>query len=373
MEKKLNTSLISDRMLQLGLSQTELAEHLDVTKTAISSWLKPEKFPRPRHLLKLAELLKLSFDEIVLKAPDLQPAVAFRKSGNHKIQDSHREHFFYTSRLLSRLVPYLPFDDLSAPATLKDPKVDYDYIQKAAKAVRQEVGKEQIKFEDLLTIFDRLQAIVIPVLWGKEHYKNAIHVFLPESQTTWIFINLDTRIFDFNFWLAHELGHAKAPQLIEQEGEDFADRFAGALLFSSKLASQAYNKLKSCEQWNQIKLIQELAVEHTISPITIYKEVQAYAQHHSLETLDLERGRLIFKTTTQFNQKFQLLSETLFKADRPEPKEYLRASKTQFKTCFFDCLAAYIKEHDDDSSKFIANILDIPLTDAHSLLQGLRG
>lgn len=373
MEKKLNTSLINDRMLQLGLSQTELAEQLDVTKTAISSWLKPEKFPRPRHLLKLAELLKLSFEEIVLKAVDLQPAVAFRKSSNHKIQDSHREHFFYISRLLSRLVPYLPFDNLSAPATLKDPKVDYDYIQKAAKAVRQEVGKEQIKFEDLLTIFDKLQAVVIPVLWGKEHYKNATHVFLPESQTTWIFINLDTKVFDFKFWLAHELGHAKAPQLVEQEGEDFADRFAGALLFSSELAALAYSKLKSVDQWAQIKVIQELAIKHTISPITIYKEVQAYAQNQSLETLDLEKDKLIFKTTTQFNQKQKLLSETIFKTDHPEPKEYLKLSKTHFKTGFFDSLAAYIKEHGDESSKFIANILDIPLTDAHSLQQELGG
>ncbi len=67
MEKQLNTSLIHERMLQLGLSQTELAEKLEVTKTAISSCLKPEKHPRPRHLLKFAELLKLSFDEIVLK------------------------------------------------------------------------------------------------------------------------------------------------------------------------------------------------------------------------------------------------------------------------------------------------------------------
>ncbi len=365
MEKKLNTSLINDRMLQLGLSQTDLAEQLDVTKTAISSWLKPEKFPRPRHLLKLAELLKLSFDDIVLKIVEAQPTVAFRKSGNHKIQDSHREHFFYISRLLSRLVPYLPFDTLSAPATLKEPKVEYEYIQKAAKAVRAEVGKEQISFEDLLGIFDKLQAVIIPVLWGKEHYKNATHVFLAESQTTWIFINLDTKVFDFKFWLAHELGHAKAPQLMEQEGEDFADRFAGALLFPLEIASAAYDKLHPLNTWDQIKLIQEMAVEHVISPITIYKEVQAYAQHKLLDTLDLEKDKLIFKTTTQFNQKYTLLSETIFKTDRPEPKVYLQTTKQQFRTSFFDCLAAYIKEHSDESCKFNANILDINRADAH--------
>ncbi len=373
MEKKLNTSLINERMLQLGLSQKDLADKLDVTKTAISSWLKPEKFPRPRHLLKLADLLKLSFDEIVLNIVETQPSVAFRKSGNHKIQDSHREDFFYISRLLSRLVPYLPFDTLSAPATLKEPKVEYEYIQKAAKAVRAEVGKEQINFEDLLGIFEKLQAVIVPVLWGKEHYKNATHVFLTESQTTWIFINLDTKVFDFKFWLAHELGHAKAPQLIEQDGEDFADQFAGALLFPMEMASAVYTKISTLNTWDQIKVIQDLALKHVISPITIYKEVQAYAQYKSLDTLDLEKDKLIFKTTTKFNQNYPLLSETIFKTKCPEPKVYLQTIKQIFKTQFFECLASYIKDHSDDSSKFIANILNLPLADAHSLQLELEG
>ncbi len=260
--------------------------------------------------------------------------------------------------------PIFPFDDLSAPATLKAPRVDYNYIQKAARAVRQEIGKDQIQIEDLLAIFGKLQAIIIPVLWGREHYKNATHVFLPESQTTWIFINLDTNILDFKFWLAHELGHAKSPQLVEQEGGNFADRFAGALLFSSDLSAEAYRRLKPLEYRDQIKFTQEIAAQNGISPITIYKEGKAYAQHHSLETLDLERNRLIYKTSTLFNKKYELVSESLFKTDCLEPKEYIDVSKTKFKTCFFEFLAAYLKEHHDDSSKFVANILDIPLTDA---------
>lgn len=372
MEKKLNTTLINDKMLGLGLSQTDLAEQLGVTKAAISSWLKPEKFPRPRHLLKLAEMLNLDYSEIVLKPALSQPAVAFRKSGNYKIQETHREQFFHVSRLLNRLVPYLPFDSLSAPAILKEPLLDYDYIQRAAKAVRDEIGKDIIEIEDFVGLFYRLQAVLIPVLWGEKHYKNGTHVFLPDTQSTWIFINLDTKILDFKFWLAHELAHAKAPQLLEQDGESFADQFAGALLFPSELAAIAYEDLtQKTKKSAKIAHIQKLAEKYTISPITIYKEIQSYARWTSKDVFDLESDSLIYKSTTEFNKKHKLLSQILFTNERPEPKEYIQVAKAKFKTCFFDCLSKYLKTHEDEPAKFIASILDIPLADAFSLKQEL--
>lgn len=56
--------------------------------------------------------------------------------------------------------------------------------------------------------------------------------FLPESDTTWVYLNLDTNVHDLKFWMAHELGHCLSPSLTGTEvAEDFADAFAGALLF----------------------------------------------------------------------------------------------------------------------------------------------
>ena len=43
-----------------------------------------------------------------------------------------------------------------------------------------------------------------------------------------VLINLDTHAHDFKFWMAHELGHAKAPDLRGDDAENFADMFAGA-------------------------------------------------------------------------------------------------------------------------------------------------
>ena len=36
-------------------------------------------------------------------------------------------------------MPYLPFDNLSLPPSLKEPKLDYEYVQDAARAVRKEI------------------------------------------------------------------------------------------------------------------------------------------------------------------------------------------------------------------------------------------
>ena len=54
-------------------------------------------------------------------------------------------------------------------------------------------------------------------------------------------LNLDTHLEDFKFWMAHELAHVFTPELAgKDDGEDFADAFAGALLFPQELAHHAY-------------------------------------------------------------------------------------------------------------------------------------
>jgi Zn-dependent peptidase ImmA (M78 family) len=194
-------------------------------------------------------------------------------------------------------------------------------------------------------------------------------VYLPESSTTWIFVNLDTKVFDFKFWLAHELGHAKAPQLIEQEGEDFADAFAGALLFPETEAAKAYEKLSNINDgWQRFKAVCKIAEAFMISPITIYLQIDSYSKQHSLDSLDLEN--YVYKGSTEFAKRYQLLSHHLFGTDQPNAQTYLKFAQEHIKTCFFDCLAAYLKT-EQAPVKFVANILDVSLEDAHSLYREL--
>lgn len=63
---------------------------------------------------------------------------------------------------------------------------------------------------------------------SREDRIEILHIYLPDSMTTWIYLNLDTDAHDFKFWMAHELGHVFSPDLRGEPAEDFADAFAGA-------------------------------------------------------------------------------------------------------------------------------------------------
>jgi len=113
--------------------------------------------------------------------------------------------------------------------------------EKVAKRVRERIAVregEEIRFDHLIGFFNELQAVIIPVLWGnKENHENALHIYLPESMTTWIYLNLDCRMHDFKFWMAHELGHIHAPTLQAKRGKTLPS-FCGRVIISSRFGKK---------------------------------------------------------------------------------------------------------------------------------------
>ncbi|MDP2854220.1 MAG: XRE family transcriptional regulator [Smithellaceae bacterium] len=376
MENKLNIKKIEQKVQELGLNQTALAQKMQVSKEAVSKWLRNEKYPRPDKLLKLARLLNLSFSEMVCKKPaPNEPVIAFRKKGAHKITPDYIDQAKDMGMMLKELVPYLPFDDLSQPAILKTPSLDYDYIRKVADRVRKTIGVregEEIRFDHLIRFFNELQAVIIPVLWGnKENHENALHIYLPESMTTWIYLNLDCKVHDFKFWMAHELGHVHAPTLQGEAGEDFADAFAGALLVPHEMAASAYEALQNYDNvWSQINHIKLLAEKLVVSPLTVYYQINKYADYSGKPKIDLESSKAIYQATTNFNKQFQQVSEGLFGTKSPSPSRYIASAKEQFGSPFFDILGKYLTKH-HKSPSFIQSILNIPLLDAQNVYKEL--
>lgn len=376
MKNKLNVGKVAARSKELGLSQAKLAEMLQVSREAVSQWFQNEKFPRPDKLLKLARILDLGFAELVDDVPMVnEPVVAFRKKGTHKITDDYLEQARDMGRVLALLVPHLPYDDLSQPATLKAPSTDYAYVQKVARRVRNEIGATEgagIKFEKLIGFFNELHAVIIPVLWGsKENHENALHIYLPESMTTWIYLNLDCRLHDFKYWMAHELGHVHAPQLKNEEGEDFAEDFAGALLVPEEVAEREYAYLRRLANiGKQINRIKEVASHLVVSPLTVYFEINKYAGHHKLPKIDLETEQEIYRAGTNFNKQFSLVSKYLFETDTPTPAQYMACARDVLGSPFFEVLKTYVVEH-RKSASFLQSLLNIPLPDAQGVHEEL--
>ncbi len=375
-DKELNIKNMTDRFEAMGLTQSKLASELGVSRQIISTWMKKEKFPRPEKLLRLARILKLSFDEIVVRiATEEEPLIAFRKKGRHKISKGYIESAKYMGSLLEKLVPYLPFDHFSRPPSLIKPRQDYEYIHKVTKEIRKEIGvtgASEIPFQSFISFFNQYHAVIIPVFWGaKEQHENALHIYLPKTMTTWIYLNLDSRMHDFKFWMAHELGHVKSPDLKGDEAEDFADAFAAALLIDEETAESEYIQMRRLHTApQQINRLKEIAAKLVVSPLTVYYEINRYARHRDEPEIDLETNNAIFKATTVFNRQFRTVSEYLFENKKPTAAEYLSCSKKSFQSPFFEALISFLK-NTKKSAGFIQNLLNLPLSDAHYLYEEL--
>jgi transcriptional regulator with XRE-family HTH domain len=370
MGKKLNIQKISQSMDEKGLNQAGLAQSLGVSRTIVSAWFKGRKFPRPDKLLKLGLELGLPFQDLVkISITASEPIVAFRKKGRHKTTDSLIENAKEIGQLLDVLAPYLPFEGLFQPPFLKEPKLDYSYIQKAAQRIRSEIkvkNGEPIAFEQIIAKLNTFEVVLIPVFHGRrEHHENALHIFLPTSKTTWIFLNLDSNLHDFKFWMAHELGHVLSPSLTGDSAEDFADLYAQALLFPELQAKWAYMSLKRLRSSrSMIREIISLADSFKISLITVYKAINEYAADSGLVELNLEPD--IYAATTNFNKKYPNVSEILFEGKLCSASDYIKKTKELFGSPFFEALRVYLSEN-EKSGGFIQSILDCSILDAKEI------
>ena len=375
MQKRLNTTKAQKAIEAAGLTQTAVAEKLGVSKEAVSQWLNNKSFPRPNKLLQLGKLLSLAFDELVIKEEPNAPKIAFRKMKGTKTKDHHIEKAQEIGRFLRQLVPFLPFDTLEMPPVLKSPSCGYDYLRRATAKVREDIHlgeTDTLDFNHLIRRFRELQAVVVPVLWGdKQRHENAVHIYLPDSQSTWVYLNLDTNIHDFKFWMAHELGHCLSPNLEGDEAEDFADGFAGSLLYPHELAENAYASI-SRQPTSAAKIAHVVALSdaQTISPYTVIGQVNKYAAHtHQLE---IKLSNSFHGAVTNFNKKYPNLSEALFgnkaldNSGKPSARDYISKVEHTFETPFFDLLRHYLKQHNKGPG-FVQTVLDMPLLDARSI------
>jgi transcriptional regulator with XRE-family HTH domain len=90
MDKQLNREALQKRCDQRGLSQSDVAAALGLTRAAVSKWFTGKSLPRPAELLKLGRLLGLRHHELVEQVQVVEePLVAFRKRANCKTNDRH--------------------------------------------------------------------------------------------------------------------------------------------------------------------------------------------------------------------------------------------------------------------------------------------
>ncbi len=261
------------------------------------------------------------------------------------------------------------------PPVLKAPSCDDDYLQYVTAELRVEIGlgpEETVDFKHLIRHFVELQTVLVPVLWGeKARHENAVHIYLPDSQTTWVYLNLDTNVHDFKFWMAHELGHCLAPSLEGDAAEDFADAFAGSLLFPQVLVEAADARIRALSSISErIAAVLKISKDQMISPFTVSKRWEQYAAASSKPAITLGKG--FPGAVTNFNKGYPNLSGLLFQgrildeAGRPDAHECVQRTEEVFQTSFFDVLRRYLIATGKGAG-FLEVVLDLSPLDARSL------
>ena len=166
--------------------------------------------------------------------------------------------------------------------------------------------------------------------------------------------------------MAHELGHCLSPSLSGEEAEDFADAFAGALLFPENKAQQAYQDILAQPTNNKkIECLKRIAVKELISPNTIYVQANCYAEAHDLPKLEFSSN--LYGWITKFNQSYKNLSSALLgDVSQLNARDYIKKKEDSFETPFFDTLRLYLKKTNKDSG-IVQIVTEMPLLDAQSM------
>jgi len=371
MAKSLRVDTVSGKMQEQGWTQAHLAQLVGVSSQTVTNWMKGRDFPRPNALLKLAVTLGLAFENLVDSGDVSEPVIAFRKKAGTKTTNDHISKARGMGHLLKPLLPLLS-EARQLRTLITSPDCDYAPLRKAVEQTRSELGIGQhavLEYSHLIGQFQKNAAILVPVLWGKkDRHENALHIRLPEEDVTFVYLNLDTKLEDFKFWIAHELAHVYTPELAGSvEGEDFADAFAGALLFPHECAEAAYRDATSKTQSGLIAALTRYANQHLVSLNTVHQQVKRFAKNAGLPLLPVED-----KTIHQVRNRAasSTVSEALFDPMPPEAKNYISVASSVFQSEFFFALARLVKERGVGAG-YVQQVLDIPLKDSVSVHRAL--
>lgn len=374
MERKLNHDLVRATAEKAGFSFTKLAREVGVSTESVSKWLQGEASPRPGKAIKLGKTLSLTYEQMFgARDRTNEPQIAFRLVRNQEPSESHHERAREMGRMYEELAPHLPFSRFEAPPRLKAPSADYDYLEQMCSALRREMGLEASVPLSLPTLFkhlsDKLQAVVIPVFWGHRagRAELAAHIYSPKTKTTWIPFNMDTKLWDARFWVAHELGHVYTFDVLsERDSETFSDAFAGTLVFPVALAKAAYEALAGVRLKSQkLKILMDYALHMHISPICVAKQVDRYAKARQQPSVNAEFEGL-YPAVSGKVKKEKTVAEEFFDGEEPSVGQLIETTVDVLKSPFFDTLSKYLKATGGNPA-FVQGLLDCSLSDAKAL------
>ena len=373
----LNVELIKSSMTRRGLSGVALGIACGVSKEAVSNWLNGESIPRPNKLAVLAKELGIDAEELLIPDPraPVEPIVAFRMRGNKPPTAEAREAGEEVGRHLRQLLPFM--GPQFSPRHIERPTLDEAFIDEVASTIRKRLGLspiEQVSHSHLVALLREFGACLVPVYWGgdKVGHENAMSVYLPDTKSSWVLFNVGCRLDDFSYWLAHEFGHCLTLHtLTGDEGEEFAELFARALLFPKELARKALEDIRSTEAGERMNLVRWYAAKFGVSMVTVMRLADKVARLDGVEPTGLESPDF-YAEWKKDETSALTASDEVFGTKKPSMSDLVVKGEAVFGTPIFRALARWQKSEGGRSPAFVAASLNLKLGDAVELANALQ-
>jgi transcriptional regulator with XRE-family HTH domain len=340
----LNIQLLQEKRQALGLSGAQLATLCGVTREAVSNWLNGDSEPRPSKAVKLANALGLTLREVLGVPQELQePVVAYRTRSNRAVSGDAAEAAKELAESVRRLRPFIQKQESIRAPRDNEPKASESHVRAIASEMRSRVGlsdHDVVEEKHLLELFRHFGAILVPVFWGldRERHENALSVYLPDEETSFVVFNIGCHTEDYLYWMSHELGHCLSLHSLQgKAGEDYAEFFAQHFLFTPALAAACSKAVGSQTASAAFKVVDTWAERHGISAVTVLRAVDKYRLANSIQSEKLE--------SPAFWQRYQIAKRSsepvvrrLCGVDTPSASEVVALAESKFRSPVYAAL-----------------------------------
>ena len=324
---------LKDLSKEKGISLTELAELLIVSRQTVNDWIRGQ-VPKGNHLIGLSQLLEISprffFPSEI---PGNISVPLHRKRGVAKITGAMKQEAAHMAKQYEKLFNWAPDPGL-VPVLRMDHRDRQNAIAMASK-LRELSGigsHKPMDYEHTFNLLSSLRIANIFRYFPKRLKGYAFYCKIHKHRV--VFVNNDTNILDLIFPLLHETIHAIRDEegnvLSDPVEEDFCDAVANYTQFPEEYALLVYNTIKGRRKEVQINLLKNFSTENMHSMFGIMEQLKEINP-----AFDLEVGG----ANTNLKKQFPPIGDILFK--EKDPRSYIHNLKA-LSPLFFEIVTRLI-------------------------------
>lgn len=313
-----------------GISLTELAEVLNVSRQTVNDWIKGQ-VPKGNHLIGLSQLLEISprffFPSEI---PGNISVPLHRKRGVAKITGAMKQEAAHMAKQYEKLFKWAP--DPGLVPVLRTTHRDNQNAIAMAGSLRELSGIETHKPMDYEHAFCLLPSIKIVTIFGyfpKSLKGYAFYCKIHKHRV--VFVNNDTNVLDLIFPLLHEAIHAirdeEDNKFTDRAEEDFCDSVADCIQFPEEYVKLVYHTIKGRRKAVQINLLKDFSAENKHSMFGIIERLKKISP-----ALDFAVGG----ANTNLKKGFPSIGDILFKDQ--DPRSYIHNVR-MLSPLFFDIVS----------------------------------